>query len=111
METLSYFFIFLPGIQWNSGDDFGCIHVFLGIKTWNTAVIFIETGGRAVMEFIETRGPSAPGFNESITARPPVSMKPPQVSTFNPKNTWNRQNPRRSFTETGHKKKKWEVSF
>ena len=96
----------MPGIQWNYGEDFGGIHVFLGIKSWNTAVVFIETGGRTVMEFIETRGPSAPGFNESITARPPVSMKPPQVSTFNPKNTWNRQNPRRSFTETGHKKKK-----
>ena len=89
----------MPGIQWNYGEDFGGIHVFLGIKSWNTAVVFIETGGRTVMEFIETRGPSAPGFNESITARPPVSMKPPQVSTFNPKNTWNRQNPRRSFTE------------
>ena len=87
METLSYFFIFLPGIQWNSGDDFGGIHVYLGIKTWHTAVVFIETGGRAVMEFIETRGPS------------------------NPKNTWNRQNHRPSFTETWPKKKKWEVSF
>ena len=76
METLSYFFIFLPGIQWNSGRIFGGIHVFLGIKTWNTVEVFIET-----------RRPSAPGFNETSTGFKFLPQKtretaknPPRVS-------------------------------
>ena len=45
METLSYFFIFFVRYSVKLGERFGGIHAFLGIKTWNTAVVFIETGG------------------------------------------------------------------
>ena len=72
----------MPGIQWNYGEDFGGIHVFLGIKSWNTAVVFIETGGRAVMD----------------------SLKPGAEREYH-------QNRRPSLTEYRAKKKYESVSF
>ena len=41
----------VAAIQWNSINNFGDIHVVLALKTWNTMIVFIETGGLYHYEF------------------------------------------------------------
>ena len=84
-ETRSYFF-FWYGIQWNSADQNGGIHVLFGYKSlkhcggihWNQGILLwwysLKPGD---FGFAKT-----PGFNETTTTKPLVSMKPPQVSSF-----------------------------
>ena len=114
LETRSYFFVFWTVFSETRPTKLAVFTCYLGIKAWNTEVVFIETRGFCC---------GGIHWNQGILAspKPLVSMKPPQQNpwfqwnhprfqAFNPKTRETANFRRPSFTETVPKKK-WSVSL
>ena len=110
LETRSYFFFFWTVFSETRPTKLAVFTCYLGIKAWNTVVVFIETRGFCC---------GGIHWNQGILAspKPLVSMKPPQQNpwfqwnhprfqVFNPKTRETANFRRPSFTETVPKKKK-----
>ena len=109
LETRSYFFVFWTVFSETRPTKLAVFTCYLGIKAWNTEVVFIETRGFCC---------GGIHWNQGILAspKPLVSMKPPQQNpwfqwnhprfqAFNPKTRETANFRRPSFTETVPKKK------
>ena len=96
-ETRSYFLFFWYGMQWNSADRIGGIHVLFGDKNLK------HLGGihwnRGILAELEA-------FGLKLRQNPWFQWNHHGFQVFTPKNTWIRQFRRPSFTETVPKKKR-----